>query len=105
MVVQPTAFPPPPVYQAPAPAFDYGYGPAGTQPGHARSHSLSYNHVIAEQVPGRLRSYSQTQYDHDVRIPEAHYVSPPSWGTYDRIGFPTSYDRPFGLTHRPSLKA
>ena len=104
VIARPAAFPPAPVFQAPISAFDYGYGMTAAQHGHARSHSLSYGHAIAENLPGRLRSFSQTQYEHDVRASEAQYVSPPSWG-YDRIGFPTSYDRPFGLTHRPSLKA
>ncbi|KAH9918244.1 uncharacterized protein BXZ73DRAFT_53102 [Epithele typhae] len=95
---------PPPMYQAPHPAFDYGYGVPTVHPSHGRSHSLSYNQAM-EQAPARLRSFSQTQFDHDVRVPEAQYVSPPAWGTYNRIGFPTSYDRPFGLSHRPSLMA
>ena len=110
-VHRPSVFAPPPVYQAPIPGFEYGYAMTGGHHGHARSHSLSYSQAIAEQVPGRVRSYSQSQYDHpysDMRGSEAHYAPPPPvashWVGYDRIGFPTSYDRPYGL-HRPSLKA
>ncbi|RPD67269.1 hypothetical protein L226DRAFT_542401 [Lentinus tigrinus ALCF2SS1-7] len=110
-IQRPPVFVPPPVYQAPVPGFEYGYAMTGGHHGHARSHSLSYSQAIAEQVPGRVRSYSQSQFDHpysDVRGTEAQYAAPPPvashWVGYDRIGFPTSYDRPYGL-HRPSLKA
>ncbi|KAI0719647.1 hypothetical protein C8T65DRAFT_736586 [Cerioporus squamosus] len=107
---RPPVFAPPPVYQGPVSGFEYGYAMPGGH-GHSRSHSLSYNQAIAEQAPGRVRSYSQSQYDHpysDMRATEAQYAPPPPvtshWVGYDRIGFPTSYDRPYGL-HRPSLKA
>ena len=110
MAQEPISRPPvfaPPVFHAPVPGFEYGYPMATVPHGHARSHSLSYNQAIADQVPARLRSYSQTRFDHqysNVRATEAHYV-PSHWSTYDRVGFPTSYDRPFGPHHRPSLKA
>ncbi|TBU49407.1 hypothetical protein BD309DRAFT_75438 [Dichomitus squalens] len=111
-VNRPTVFAPPPVFQAPVPGFEYGYAMPPAPHGHARSHSLTYNQAIADQVPARMRSYSQTRYDHpysDVRATEPHFFPPPAmsshWGAYDRVGFPTSYDRPFGLQHRPSLKA
>ena len=111
-VSRPPVFAPPPVFQGPVPGFEYGYAVPQASHGHARSHSLSYNQAIADQVPARMRSYSQTQYDHpysDVRATEPHFLPPPPvsshWAAYDRVGFPTSYDRPFGLQHRPSLKA
>ncbi|KAI0638090.1 hypothetical protein C8Q77DRAFT_409144 [Trametes polyzona] len=103
------AFAPPPVFHPPIGGFEYGYAlPAPN--GHSRSQSLSYNQVVGEQAPGRLRSYSQTRYDHAFAdsVAETRYLPPPvasQWTSYDRIGFPTSYDRPFGLHNRPSLKA
>ncbi|KAI0353567.1 hypothetical protein OH77DRAFT_1438015 [Trametes cingulata] len=111
-IARPHVFaPPPPVFHPPVGGFEYGYALPGHH-GHSRSHSLSYGQVVGEQVPGRVRSYSQTRYDHgygDNHIAEARYLPPPpvasQWTTYDRIGFPTSYDRPFGLQNRPSLKA
>ncbi|KAI1795146.1 hypothetical protein LXA43DRAFT_65987 [Ganoderma leucocontextum] len=96
-----------PVFQGPVPGFEYGYAVPAAPHGHTRSHSLSYNQAVADQAPARLRSYSQTRFDpqySNVRATEAHYV-PSHWGTYDRVGFPTSYDRPFGPHHRPALKA
>ncbi|KAI0677155.1 hypothetical protein C8Q78DRAFT_70737 [Trametes maxima] len=104
--------PPPAIFHAPAAGFEYSYAlPA--HHGHSRSHSLSYGQAIGEQIPGRVRSFSQTQYDRaygENHFSEARYLPPPpvtsQWTTsYDRIGFPTSYDRPFGLQNRPSLKA
>lgn len=106
---RPTVFAPPPVFQAPAPGFEYGYGMPLAHHSHVRSHSLTYNQAVAEQAPARTRSYSQSQYDHSYSdSADAHYAPPPMashWAGYDRMGFPTSYDRPLGLHHRPSLKA
>ncbi|KAI0650346.1 hypothetical protein C8Q79DRAFT_902340 [Trametes meyenii] len=104
--------PPPPMFHPPVAGFEYGYAPPAHQ-GHSRSHSLSYGQAVGGQVLGRARSFSQTQYDHtygDGHFSEARYLPPPpmtsQWTTsYDRIGFPTSYDRPFGHQDRPSLKA
>ena len=111
-VNRPAVFAPPPVFQASVPGFEYGYGVPLAHHGHTRSHSLTYNQAIAEQAPGRTRSYSQSQYDHaysDVRGSDAQYAPPPPvtshWAAYDRMGFPTSYDRPLGLHPRSSLKA
>ncbi|KAI0750777.1 hypothetical protein C8Q80DRAFT_1098014 [Daedaleopsis nitida] len=101
-------FAPPPMFQAPVHGFDYGYGMSLAHHSHARSHSLTYSQAIADQ-PGRTRSYSQSLYEHpysDVRGTEAHYAPQPAhWSSYDRMGFPTSYDRPIGHHPRPSLKA
>ena len=104
-ISRPPVFAPPPVFHAPS--YEFGYTMPAAPHGHARSHSLSYNQAIADQVPARLRSYSQTRFDQQyshVRATEAYYV-PSHWSTYDRVSFPTSYDRPFGPHHRPSLKA
>ncbi|KAI9001101.1 hypothetical protein BD414DRAFT_406181 [Trametes punicea] len=104
-------FAPTPVFHLPVGGFDYGYG-LPSHHGHSRSHSLSYNQAVGEQVSGRVRSYSQSRYDStfgDHNLSDARYLPPPpvvsQWTSYDRIGFPTSYDRPFAFSNRPSLKA
>ncbi|KAL7282337.1 hypothetical protein ACG7TL_003807 [Trametes sanguinea] len=108
---RPTIFAPP-VFHPPVAGVDYGYG-MPSHIGHSRSHSLSYSQAVGEHASGRMRSYSQSRYDQsygDHHVPEGRYILPPpvattQWTSYDRIGFPTSYDRPFGLQNRPSLKA
>ncbi|CDO71307.1 hypothetical protein BN946_scf184908.g64 [Trametes cinnabarina] len=99
----------PHVFHPPAGGVEYG---DPSHVGHSRSHSLSYNQVVGEQTSHRMRSYSQSHYDQaygDHQVSEPRYILPPpvamQWTSYDRIGFPTSYDRPFGLQSRPSLKA
>ncbi|KAH9899963.1 hypothetical protein C8Q73DRAFT_743787 [Cubamyces lactineus] len=103
--------PPPPAFHPQVGVFEYSYG-LPSHHGHARSHSLSYHHGLGEHVSGRVRSYSQSQFDHvfdEHHLSDTRYFPPPpmasQWTSYDRIGFPTSYDRPFGHQNRPSLKA
>ncbi|KAI0832328.1 hypothetical protein BC628DRAFT_1406818 [Trametes gibbosa] len=107
---RPHVFAPPPIFHPPVGGFEYGYAPSA-QHGHSRSQSLSYNQAVGEQTSGRARAYSQTRYDPpygDSHVADPRYLPPPAvsqWASYDHIGFPTSYDRPFGLANRPSLKA
>jgi len=88
-------------------AYESGYPIAPT---HSRSHSLSYNQAIAGHAHGRLRSYSQTGFDHgysDLRLSENSFVPPPPvmsrWSPADAPIYPPPYDRPFEC-HQRSLK-
>ncbi|KAI0921788.1 hypothetical protein AcW1_004330 [Taiwanofungus camphoratus] len=98
-----------PVYPVQPSYIGYGYGHPASQT-HSRSQSLSYHQAVAGQPQGRLRSYSQTGFDHgysDVRFTENRFVLPPpvisGWATADRSTYTTFYDYLVN-SHQGSLK-
>lgn len=87
--------------------YDYAYP---TVSSHSRSHSLSYNQVVAGQPYGRPRSYSQTGYDQgysDIRFTDGHFAPPPPapmmtcWSPIHPVNNASFYERPFEYHQRP----